>query len=750
MRIIIPALNTNKFLKAVLGIQLATLYIIALDSSDIEYPGSQILRPIICFIYLTIIPGAIIAKILKLRNIDKIEYILYVVGLSISFLMIIGFIANLMGPLFGIVKPISLLPLVSILSTLMLASCLIIYKYRTSYIGESDTPLNINQYDLFLLLLPILSIFGTQYTNYRNNSFLLIIMIWLLSLIPIYTIYKSDNHRNYAYHIFIISLSLIFHGSMISQYIFGTDLCKEYYVSNWVALNGAWDHSLPDSLNGVLSIAILAPIYSIFLDISLTWIFKLIYPLLFALVPVGLFVLFRKQTDDIIAFMSCFFFVSLFTMYTEMLALARQQIAEFFLVLLLILIIDSSIRGFNRAILISIFSMSVIVSHYSISFIYIFVFSAIYILIILFSVLYQNSTKLGMQFLQNIRFFRDQHSSENKLIHNKFILFFIVFTVSWYLYVSSSAPFNSLVYLIDNIYTNILNDFLNPDASEGLKLISEDLSSNSKQILKYLHLISIGLISLGLFDTIAHYERYRIRSEFIYFSLAHYIICVSAIFLPFFGGALNTTRLYHIALIILSPYFIIGGICISRHLFSLSINRFNKYHHMLTMKSLAIFLSIYLLFNTGFVAEVFNDSPYSYILSGTNIINHGSLEEKASYLSVIHTYEQDVIGARWLLAYSKEDSLYYSDLIGSWSLISYGMAELSNIRLIRNTTTNLPQGTYIRLSYPNIAYNVSIYREPPRRFTPRQTLIYSSVDLDQTLFDKYKIYTSGLNIIYHV
>lgn len=166
------------------------------------------------------------------------------------------------------------------------------------------------------------------------------------------------------------------------MYIWGWDTHHEYYLSNLVIANPLWNSTIPYAVNTMLSIVMFAPIVSSICNMSLTWVFKIIYPLLFSLVPLGLYRVFQKQIDDKIAFLSCFFFVSLFMFYTEMLQLARQQIAELFFVLLILLMIDKNMDKTKRAFLSIVFGVSLVVSHYGLSYIYMFCLISAWLILI--------------------------------------------------------------------------------------------------------------------------------------------------------------------------------------------------------------------------------------------------------------------------------------------------------------------------------------------------------------------------------
>jgi uncharacterized membrane protein len=118
----------------------------------------------------------------------------------------------------------------------------------------------------------------------------------------------------------------------------------------------------------MLSVTILAPILSIIPKIDLTWTLKVVYPILFSMVPLGLYDIFRKQTNSKIAFLSSFIFISFFAYYMEMVALARQEIGEIFLILLVMVMISDELDYMRRSIFFIVFGASLAVSHYGLAY----------------------------------------------------------------------------------------------------------------------------------------------------------------------------------------------------------------------------------------------------------------------------------------------------------------------------------------------------------------------------------------------
>ena len=373
----------KKFLKVVLAIQLAVWGVIGLDVIGLQIP---ILRQLICFIYLTFIPGIIILRILKLHKLGNIETMLYTVGLSIATLMFTGLFMNTVYPFFGISEPISITPLIFTISVIVFVLCILSYVRDKDFSDPSFIDIGevLSPPALFLCLIPFLSIFGTYFMNFYQNNILLMLLILVIVLIAVLIGFDKFIPKNlYPLAVFVIAISLLFHAALISMYIWGWDIHIELYLTNLVKMNGIWDSTMPCTYNAMLSIVMVAPIYSNISNMEITWVFKIIYPLLFSLIPLGLYRVFQKQTNDKIAFLSCFFFMSGYIFYTEILALARQQIAELFLVLLILLMVDKNMNKIKRSFLFIVFGISLTVSHYGLSYIYMFCLISAWLILVL-------------------------------------------------------------------------------------------------------------------------------------------------------------------------------------------------------------------------------------------------------------------------------------------------------------------------------------------------------------------------------
>ena len=341
-----------------------------------------IIGEITSFISLLFINGVLILRILRIHGLGNIENLSYSVGLSITVVMILGMIIDIFYPLLGIQKPISLLPLMITFTLFTLLLCYLSYKRDGTYSRESSIDFVLTNPLIFLLLIPLLTFIGTFLVNNYQNNIILILIYIIIALIPILVAFdKFITKKMYPTTIFIFSISLLFSYSLMSNYITGWDIHIEYYFSNLVVTNSYWNFSIPEFANAMLSLVIIVPIFSKISGLSVVGIFKIIYPIIYSLVPLSLYAVFKKQTNDKIAFFACFLFITVFMFFLEMPYLARQEIGELFFVLMIMLMVEKELGRNNLLILSVFFIFGLLGSHYSMDYIFIFLLTSSYLTI---------------------------------------------------------------------------------------------------------------------------------------------------------------------------------------------------------------------------------------------------------------------------------------------------------------------------------------------------------------------------------
>lgn len=710
-------LKIENTLKISIAILLALLGTIGLDAIGLGIP---FLRQIIGFIFLTFIPGVLLLKVLKFHELSMIEVLLYSVGLSISFLMFTGLLMNALYPFIS--KPISTMPLAITISITVLMLCILVHKRGKGFPGLNYTGFKniLSPPVLFLCSIPVLSILGTFSVAFYANNIILLFMIVLISFTAALIAFdRFIPKKLYPLAIVAIAVALLYSTTLISMYLTGWDIHSEYYFSNLAITRSFWDPTIPNNINAMASIVMLSPIYSSLLGMDDAWVFKIIYPLLFSLVPLGLYRVYQKLTDEKVAFLSVFFFMSFFTFFTEMTALARQEIAELFLVLLLLPIVDKKVNSAKGVALSVIFAISLIISHYGLSYIFMF-FYLISTWILLLLTRNSALNRLWKGILDRKQ--NNTHQTKNLIpttgiITGAFVLFFIASACLWYTYVSSSAPLESIASIGNNIVTNIFTEFFNPSGKGYLLSLALGgalgTPSLQREIHRIVQYVTEFFIIVGILGLIARRKEFKINREYLMMALTSMVLLLMCIVLPYFAGYLNVTRLYQITLIFLSPFCVLGGIAFFRG--ALKLFKASRITIKAVYAMLLIVLVAYFMFNTGFFYEITGDVPFSASLGFQRMKASTDLAVKVNF-NGIYTYDVEVFSARWLSEYRSDASKVFADVQARGRvLVGYGMISPEDFGTISNDTTidTIDALAYIYLERLNVVDGLMTYTASP-------------------------------------
>ena len=387
------------------------------------------------------------------------------------------------------------------------------------------------------------------------------LLIIILSVIIIYIAYqKTVQPSIYPIAIYVISVSLLFHSSLISNYLVEWgDLAIEYWYSNAVINAGVWDYQNYRTVNTMLSIVIIPPIYSILLGIDVLWVFKVIFPLIFSFVPVGIYQIVRRQVNDKTGFLSAVFFISMFSNYSTMLGLNRQQIGELFIIMItLTLLAFQENERIKQLLLIICFGASLIFSHYALTYIYI----SLLILAYVFKTLYSLTPFIQSAHLRQIIKLIPHYQTStipkkfmrSPLLNPNIILALLIICFAWYYYINTSA-FDTLMKTASMIVPNIVSEFLDPTSVQGLEIVLQRSNQPIDYVYKFIHVTAIILIIIGLLSTLFKREEWMFNTDYFFLSIPCCLIGVASITIPYFASALNIQAI-PISLLILNILWI--------------------------------------------------------------------------------------------------------------------------------------------------------------------------------------------------
>ena len=716
------------FLKVVITLHLIFLGLIFLDSAGFSIP---VIHPLISFLYIIFIPGILMIRVLRLHNLGSIETLLYSVGLSIAVLMFSGFFINMIYPFFGIQDPFSPIPLAITISAIVAILCILCHVRDEGYVVLHFISCGNEDYlPIFALsIIPCISVLGAYLMNVHQNNILLMLMIVAIAIVAVLIGFDTGiPAKFYPLAVFMLTLSLLLHRSLISMHLWGWDIFHEYYIASLVIENSLWDSAIPFNTNAMLSIVSLLPIFSSICAMNPVWVLKVMYPFIFSLVPLGLYRAVQKQTNEKIAFFAMFFFISFFTFYSEMLSLARQQMAELFLVLTILLIIDKTMSRKKSLCLLFIFGASLIVSHYALTWVYLPSLIIAWILLLFMEIpgIKAFREKTFSEIRRKIDKIPSSHISERvqpRTITLPYVLFFVIFTIFWYTTFSGGSTIESIFTTGERIVSSISEEFLNPEAVQGLGIIIKETTSPLNTISKSLHLVTIFFIVFGLLILLYQRNKFRFENEYMAFSWINLLICIGGVTLPFFASALNTTRLYQITLIFLAPFCIIGGIIAFKSILK-PIYTGNPY------VAISIFLVIFLAFNSGFVDEIATGKSSSIALDPTFL-------EGTSDFALFN--DREVSAAQWL--YGANNNAIYADATRQNLWRVYGDAQAGRLP---ERTTKIEDDSYLYLGTYNIA------KKQIRVLHTEQAFTYEMyIDSRRIIQNNNKIFANGGAEVYY-
>jgi uncharacterized membrane protein len=698
--------KSKNFLATILLLQFALYVTIIFDI--------PIARQVVGFIYFTFIPGFVIIKLLKFEKLDGVETILFSVGLSIAFLMVLGLVVNDFGFLFGLSQPLSLNPLLLCLSGIILILGIAAYARNNNSKPQSSELPSFSPVGLLFVFLPILSIVGAMWVNvYKANLILLFTIITIAIVFIIGAVSKRlVPSKHYPFVIFMIAIAILYQSAIISNHItsYGSDVHTENLAFQTTANNSHW--SLPPDLAwstsfsrvySMLSVTILPTIYTSMLNIDSVLMFKLIYPFIFAFVPVALYQLWQTYISKRYAFIAAFLFMAQATFYTEMFGLNRQMVAELFFVLLLLVVLSKKIPPPNRIVLFTIFSFALVASHYAIAEIFLFFIVFAFIALVIFKRPSRNIT-LGM------------------------IAIFAVIMFAWYIYTAGASVFTSFIEFGDYVSRQI-GDLFNLGAREqtilrGLGLEAAPTVWNwISRVFAYLTQI---LIVVGVIGGLSKRTKVRLGSEYFIFGLAAMGLLVALIVVPGLANTLNMTRFYHLLLFFLAPFCVLGVVT----LLKLASQREKE---LLVGVILIIVLVPYFLFQTGFAYELTGTDSYSLPLSlhRTNPLrlyrHHG------------YTNDQDVASAQWIAdnVNYKQVAIYADTVSRSNTLLSHAKLFPGYSKLISNVT----QSQDIEMIYLNTLNTVE-------GVVSGEGFSWNITEFSSLLSDMSIVYSNGASEIY--
>ncbi len=774
-------------LKIVAALQLSVWALIGLDAVGLSLPLLQVL---LVTPYLLFIPGVLVLRTLRLHNLGDIRTLLFAVGLSITTLMLAGLCMATLYPLLGVERPLSVGPIVVTMGVVITILAVLSYWRDRAVVRADMLPWKqlLSPSVLALCLLPFASILGSYAMNvYHTNVILLGLIVAIAAAAVWVSTSASFPVKLYPLAVFVFALSLLYHASLISPYVWGWDIQQELFSANLVSTTGVWDMLAAGQTNSVLSIALLTPLLSVLSGVSNVWVLKTIYPLIFALVPVALFVVFQRQTSSRIALLASFFVTFLFTFFSELPALGRQEIAELFLALLLVVLVDKRIGTSRKKgpvyVVGALFSASLIVSHYALAIIALVYLAIAWLLIFLID----NPAIRRLRANAPASERRVHVGGIGRMLTLPFILAFAAMTVLWYTTFGAAALSEGItptLALVDRVlFTSLslpLIIGLGAIAYSGALVVvylimaraqrshrtswwfgvlpvavvmpaliaTHYLTFSINELLRfgtlsalheaarYLYLIGLSLIVVGLIALVRRRCRRTFDKEYVALALASFVVLLASTVVPSLAMIINTTRLYQISTLFLAPFCVTGAVALS-HAFHFrhgvqQAQAGSRYVY----KLVTLLVVTTLLFSTGIVYEVTQQDPTSFVLNDT--------------IDAARFNQREVTAAQWLgdvktsSAGTQDASPVYTDVYRGLLWTSFNSNR--SLKDLFYVTWKTPHDGYIYLGTFNLVSGTKA--QTNARSFLNGTLVFHTNTYGVEV-DRHRIFDDGGAIIYY-
>jgi rhamnosyl/mannosyltransferase len=318
-----------------------------------------------------IVFGALLtAQLRKNRALQLIEWLALSVGLGLAGMLITGWALNMAGLIFHweTLRDAPIAWTFYVLEGLLLTRTWL----RGAAVSLKPSSVAASWRTWVPLLFPIAAAFGAERLN--NGVGGAIAIGTLLALFG-WQAYLLASRRTLlaseiASNLWGTSAALLLSVALRSNHLIGYDIHQEFQVFSTALQNGIWQpNAVHNTYNACLSITVLPTLLAHLLHIPAEYVFKFAMQLFASIVPLLVYKIARAYTklNKKLALIAALFFTLQLQYVLQFPALVRQEIAFVFFALLFVAASITALSKNARKMLVVVFGVSMVVSHYSTS-----------------------------------------------------------------------------------------------------------------------------------------------------------------------------------------------------------------------------------------------------------------------------------------------------------------------------------------------------------------------------------------------
>jgi len=593
---------------------------------------------------LIFIPGAGLMRILRMHGHGMSRSAMYSLAFSLLLLMFVGFGLNLLHYADIMEAPLTQIPIVTATSLCLVAiTVLAAWRDRNYSTSISWGKLKSRVFPMVALALipPFVTVIGTSLTGFQDERTLLWLAVTIMCLMPLAVL----SHRWKSYDLLIVSLSvsLLLQRVLMTNFLMGYDVFSEYAAGRITTERGWWDifeyaAMAGSTANTSLSVVTLGPMLTQLTGISTLDLLKVVYPFIFCFIALGIFKVVQSQLGTVPAYLGTSLLVGYISYYNLLSQMAKQEVAEIFLVVLLLVFTDSLLSRRKKQLMVALCLVGVIVSHYGMAYITMGFVGGLVFLNIL-AVLWRNwrSRKGALSWI--VPAIRDWWAEQRRVqvVSIALLLFYATLFFAWYAvtgsgimlgYIKSSGAYVPS----SSTSTWTISQF---DALEYLLI---NYSTPVHNLEKYLVLGAQILVIIGLIYVYLHREDLfgrKINQDYLNMGILASMLLIACYVVPKLSAMLYYGRFFHLVFLFLCGFLIFGFIALHSLVTGLRPKwRKVNVNSRAIIAVCAVFVMVFMAFNTSLVYTTTNDYSNSF-----------SLDESSSWAIYSDT---DVQGAKWV------------------------------------------------------------------------------------------------------
>lgn len=305
-------------------------------------------------------------------TVQQFERFLLASGIGLINIIMIGLIlSTLPSPLTdGFLK----LPYLLVVFNAQFAVAIIIYIMRINPVSKIYNSAIFTKRDIIILAISaavcILAVFGAIALNNHASPVLAIISTALSAVLILYLVFRPGDSRVIVISIYLIALSYLLAGWLRSSTISAVDTNMEFFIFDTVYQFGKWSPMLfpGHAYNACMSITVLPSVLQNFIHIEPVYMYKAIFPALYALVAPIVYITARHTLNKPLSIVASVVYIAQPAFMTYLSIPPRQQIALLFFALLVMVIVGDYSHRQKRSLAIVLF-IGILLSHYTTAYI---------------------------------------------------------------------------------------------------------------------------------------------------------------------------------------------------------------------------------------------------------------------------------------------------------------------------------------------------------------------------------------------